>query len=391
MSQDVIEHSKMNKVALVRGELDVPIIDAKVQDLGRLENIVPTINFLLKRGYRVIIFGHMGRPSKQGNVAELSTKQLVPSFENIFQQPVKYCSNAELAKNSNANIVMLENTRFDPREEQNSIELAQEYAQLGDIYVNESFSVSHREHASMLAITQLLPSYMGLHLQSEVTVMDEILNNPKKPLVGIVGGAKVSDKLQITKKLINICDQVLIGGAMMFTFLLAKGLKVGKSLSEPDFVEEAGQMLKTGKIVLPLDVVTGDSIVSNGDITDAAKNISTVSVDSISDQSCGYDIGPESVKEFSKYINAAQTILWNGPMGMVEVAPFEQGTAKLAELVSQSKAYSVVGGGDSVAVIKKLGFESKMSHISSGGGAMLEYIEKGTLPTLKNLKLLETL
>ena len=370
--------------ALIRAELDVPIKNGVIQDLGRLENIKNTVEAVAAKGYEKILFGHMGRPQKVGNIPELSTKQLVPALSTILGENVEFCVDLDSVKNSTSKIKLLENTRFDPREEQNSIDLANEYAALADIYVNDCFSVSHREHSSLMAIADLLPAYQGDHLASEVKALQSLLDNTEKPFIGIVGGAKVSDKLEICKKLVKTCDQVIIGGAMIFTFLLAKGLEVGNSLNEIDYVDEAKEMLATNRIILPVDIVTANS-------DDFSKNINTVAVDAIQKGTSGFDIGPKSVESFKEFLHSAKNILWNGPMGMVEVPPFEQGTKALAEVISQSQGYSLVGGGDSVSIVKKLGYEDKFSHISSGGGAMLEFIEKGTLPTLKNLKKLESL
>lgn len=364
------------QVAFVRIDCNVPLNeDGSIADAFRLDAVVPTLIFLRDRGVKVVLAGAIGRP--KGNRDEALTTQCVADyysgkvFENCVYVSEVFGDEVQNAINSisNGECVVLENLRFWSEEESNDEQFAKNLAGLADFYVNDAFGQCHREQASIVAITKFLPSFAGVCLEEEVKALENVLKNGQEPVVSIVGGAKVSDKLGVIEALVKRSDFLLIGGAMAYTFLKSQGVVIGDSLCEDDYVTKAAQWMETGKIVLPLDNVVAESIDS----------IKTQTVRNIEDGYAGFDIGEKTVERFREVIARANTILWNGPMGVFEKNQFANGTSEIARAVATSNAYSVIGGGDSVAAIRGLKLESQINHVSTGGGATLEYLEKGTL------------
>ncbi|MGI6216007.1 MAG: phosphoglycerate kinase [Coriobacteriales bacterium] len=374
------------KRVLVRVDFNVPMSEGTVTEDKRIRGALPTIEYLLNNGARVILVSHLGRPSGKGFEAEFS---MVPAArvlsrllgKTVKTVPVVIGDRAINASKSLADgeIMMVENVRFDAREKKNDPEFAQELAKLGDIYVDDAFGCAHRSHASIDAITKYLPSYAGFLLQNEVETLTGVVENPKRPFMAILGGAKVSDKIALVDRMLDNVDSLIIGGGMCFTFLKAKGYETGTSLVEADWVERAGEMLakaeKNGvELLLPLDFVVADMLRE-----DASTKV--CSVDEIPDDMMGLDIGPATCEFFKEKIASMKTIVWNGPMGVFEMKPFEDGTRRVAQAIASNKdAITVIGGGDSAAAVSKFGLEDEMTFISTGGGASMQLLEGTPLP-----------
>ncbi|MFN2505817.1 MAG: phosphoglycerate kinase [Acidimicrobiales bacterium] len=346
------------KTVLLRVDFNVPMTDGKIDDDMRIRAALPTIEWLLEKGASIDACSHLGRPKGKPD-------------DEFSMDPVRERL-SELAPDVN----LLENLRFDPGEEDNESDFVDKLVEGRDLYVNDAFGASHRSHASVVGPPARLPSAAGRLLAREVEVLGGLLESPEKPLVAILGGAKVSDKLGVIKALLDKVDTLIIGGGMAYTFLKAQGHDIGDSLLQEDQVDNCRELLESGKeILLPTDAVA----IGPDD------EIETVGAD-IQDGWKGVDIGPESAKAFCEALSGAGTILWNGPMGMFEDERFEKGTRALAECVAEAEGFSVVGGGDSAAAVAKFGVDDKIDHMSTGGGASLELIEKGDLPGLKALR-----
>ena len=346
------------KRVLLRVDFNVPISDGKIDDDMRIRAALPTIEWLLERDATVDACSHLGRPKGKPD-------------EKYSMDPVRERLN-ELAPGVN----LLENLRFDPGEEGNDPAFVDKLVDGHDLYVNDAFGASHRSHASVVGPPQKLPSAAGRLLAKEVEVLGGRLEDPKRPFVAILGGAKVSDKLGVIKALLDKVDTLIIGGGMAYTFLKAQGHSIGDSLLQEDFVDTCKGLLESGKTIL----IPSDNVVLGPD-----GQIETVGAD-IEDGWKGLDIGPETVKTFSAEVATAGTILWNGPMGMFEDDRFAAGTRALAEAVAAANGFSVIGGGDSAAALAKFGLDDQVDHVSTGGGASLEFIEKGDLPGLAALR-----
>lgn len=377
--RSVKEADVKGRRVLVRVDFNVPLKGGKIVDDKRIRAVLPTIEFLRKKRAKVVLCSHLGRPDgrvvdslRLGPVAERLSKLLKV---RVLYEPDCVGADIEEAVNSlrPGNVLLLENLRFYAGEEDNDVLFAQKLAGLADVFVNDAFGVSHRAHASVEAVTRFLPSYAGFLLQKEVDVLSSLLKSPKRPFVAILGGAKVSDKIGVIESLLKRVDAVLVGGAMMFTFFKALGYEVGKSKYEPDKVMVAKSLLKKGRgrIMLPIDVIIASSPKGKSKV---------VSTHDIPKNMAGFDIGPFSQRLFSEVVKRSRTVFWNGPLGLCEVPEFSKGTKNLARVISDAKLTSVVGGGDIVAVIEKLKLESKFSHVSTGGGASLEFIEGKKLP-----------
>ncbi len=373
--KSVKEADVKGKTVVVRIDANVPVSNGRVTSDARLRAVLPTLQFLLKKKAKVILLSHLGRP--EGVVDEFRLKPIASSLSKLLRRKVRYirdCVGPEVRdarRNLRAGeILLLENLRFYKEEEADNEEFAQMLAEGADLYVNEAFSVSHRAHASVHAITKFLPSYAGFALLDEIKNLSVLLKKQKRPFIAVMGGAKVSDKLGVIQKLAKRVDCILIGGAMMFTFLKALGNEVGKSKVEDALIEQAKELLKKfkKKILLPVDVVL--------------QNKKVVSVHNMPKNLAGLDIGPETSSIYAEMIHGANALFWNGPLGMVERKPFDRGTIEVAKAASSCKGLTVVGGGDSVAVIEKLKLEKKFSFVSSGGGASLEFVEGKVLPGL---------
>ncbi|MFP4189952.1 MAG: phosphoglycerate kinase [Candidatus Woesearchaeota archaeon] len=383
--RDIREASIKGKNVLVRVDFNVPVKDGKVTSDKRIRAAMDTLRLILsKNPDKIILMSHLGRP-KGERVPEFSLLPVAKALASRLKRKVDFVDDVfdvDGIASSRSKVVLLENLRFYPEEKKNDAVFAKKLASYGDIYVNDAFGTCHRSHASVDAITRYVPSYPGLLLEKEIFNLD--IERAKTPLVVIIGGAKVSDKIGVLKRMVRKADAVLIGGAMMFTFLKAQGYEVGRSLVEDDKLVVAKKLLSSSKnkIMLPVDVAVSRSLKSST----GGSGRKIVDISSLPRSYYGLDIGPETVNVFSSVISKAGTILWNGPMGMFEQKPFHKGTVDIAKAVASSGARSIIGGGDSVSAIEKAKLSAKITHISTGGGASLEFIEGKYLPGLKALE-----
>jgi len=377
------------KSVLVRVDYNVPIKDGVVGDDTRVRASLPTIRELLKKGAKLVLMSHLGRP--KGVDPSFSLLPVAEVLADLLEMPVKFVTGlpsseealADVKSAQPGEVLLLENVRFEPGEKKNDPELAKKYARLGDAFVLDAFGSAHREHASVVGVARILPSYAGRLMEREVKALGKLLHDPQNPYWVVLGGAKVSDKIGVIKSLLPKVDGMLIGGAMAFTFIKAIGGQVGGSLVEDDKLELAAGLLEEARslgkqLLLPSDVVAAEQISS-----DAETKIFPAF--GIPEGWLGLDIGPESRKIFAEALAPARTVFWNGPMGVFETPPFDAGTLAVAEAIADLDAYTVVGGGDSVSAVKRLGYADKFSHVSTGGGASLEFLEKGTLPGIEVL------
>ncbi len=373
----------------VRADLNAPLDHGRVTDDTRLRAVVPTIQYALKAGASVVLASHLGRP--KGKVApEFSLRPIAERLESLLDQHVELapdCVGAATLERARAlgpgQVLLLENLRFHAEEEANDDGFARSLAALAECYVNDAFAAAHRAHASIAAITKhLQPAAAGLLMQQELAALGRILESPDKPLVAILGGAKVSDKLTLVEHLLDRVDALLIGGGMAFTFLSALGHAVGRSLVEPDHLETARRTLDAARrrgvaLVLPVDAIVADGL-------DSAQG-RAVGIREIPAGQMGLDIGPRTVERFTKALTGARTIVWNGPMGVFERPPFAAGTLALARAVAGSPAFTVIGGGDTVAAVTQAGVAEQIGYISTAGGAFLEFLEGRKLPGVEAL------
>ncbi|HMO39896.1 MAG TPA: phosphoglycerate kinase [Saprospiraceae bacterium] len=384
------------KRALVRVDFNVPLDKAThaITDDTRIRAAVPTIQHILQGGGAVILMSHLGRPQKKdGTIDRENTtlRHIVPHLSTLLGQPVQFCEStvgpdaeAMAAALQPGQVLLLENTRFDAGEEKGDEQLAQQMAKLGDIYINDAFGTAHRAHASTAVIAQFFPKdarAFGFLMDAEVANANKVLGNPERPLTAILGGAKVSDKILIIERMIDLVDNLIIGGAMAYTFFKAKGGQVGKSLVEEDRLDIARALLEKAQAKGVTFLLPGDSIIADNFAADA--NFKSAPSDQIPEGWMGLDIGEQAVTEFSKVIENSRTILWNGPMGVFEMEHFAHGTKAIANAIATATrqgAFSLVGGGDSVAAVNDLNLADSMSYVSTGGGAMLEFFEGKTLP-----------
>ncbi|MAG16093.1 phosphoglycerate kinase [Candidatus Woesearchaeota archaeon] len=374
------------KKVIVRVGMDVPVDeDGDITDDTRIIDGLPTIKYLLKKKAKLILLTKIGRP-KGKRVERLSVKKTAAKLSKLvgvnvkaFDECVGDKVEAVVNNMKDGEIVFLENVLFYKEEKEKDTKFAKKLASYGEIYVNDAFSSSHRDTSSMTLLPKLLPSCAGILLEKEIDALNNLLENPKKPFIAVLGGAKVSDKIKLIENLLKRVDKILIGGAMAFTFLKAQGISVGESLVENDFIENAKKLLKSGKIVLQVDVVIADKM-------DAKAKNKTVSIDNIENGWLGLDIGPETVKLFSSELKKANTIVWNGPMGVFEMDNFAKGTIEIAKSIEKSKATTLIGGGDTISAARKAKVEGKFTHTSTGGGAMLEFLEGKKLPAIEALE-----
>jgi len=383
------------KRVLVRVDFNVPIKEGKVKDETRVAAAIPTLKHLLEQGATLILLSHLGRP-KGGYEEASSLAPVAPVLEKHLGRPVIFVGGSpELTPASEAtlervqaappgSVILLDNVRFEPGEEKNDEELAKKFARLGDAFVLDAFGSAHRAHASVTGVAKYLPSYAGFLMEKEVESIGKVLHSPEKPYWVVLGGAKVSDKIGVIENLLPKVTGMVIGGAMAFTFIKAQGGQVGKSLVEDDKLDLARDLLKRAsdlgvKLLLPTDVVAAQKI-------EAGAPTRIMPANAIEDGWMGLDIGPESAKAFAGALRGAKTVLWNGPMGVFEVDDFAKGTLAVGEAIARLEgAFTVIGGGDSVAAANKLGMADKFSHVSTGGGASLELLELGTLPGIEAL------
>ena len=371
------------KKVLMRVDFNVPLDDAgNVTDDRRVRMAVPTIQDVLDRGGSVILMSHLGRPSGKPD-AKYSLQPAADALDKLIDAPVKMAptttgdeASAEVAALQSGEVLVLENVRFNAGEKKgDDPHYIERLASYGDVYCNNAFGTCHREQASMYAVPKAMkaagkPAVVGFLVEKEIKYLAAALSDPQRPFVAILGGAKVSDKINVIDHLLSLCDKVLIGGAMAYTFSLARGGKVGGSLVEPDKVDLANKLIEKGgdKLVLPVDTHCGDDF--SGDC-----NKQVVAAGEIPDGFEGLDIGPETARIYSQIVSNAKTIVWNGPMGVFEMEPFDAGTKAVAQSIASADGISIIGGGDSAAAIEQLGFADKVSHVSTGGGASLEMLE----------------
>jgi phosphoglycerate kinase len=381
------------KRVLVRVDLNVPIHDGKVADVSRIERNAPTIIELADRGAKVILLSHYGRP--KGRDPKESLKPVVAAIARIIGRPIGFADDcigevaeAAVARLKPGDILCLENTRFHKGEEKNDSSLAAALAKLGDVYVDDAFSVAHRAHASVEAIAHLLPAYAGRAMQEELAALEKALHTPQRPVAAIVGGAKVSTKLDLLGNLLKHVDTLIIGGGMANTFLAAQGKAVGKSLCENDLLQTARDILTEAKslqreIVLPIDVVVAQTFAAH-----APSRV--VTVDAVGADDMILDVGPRTVQHVISVLARTKTLVWNGPFGAFEMEPFDTGTVEIAEaaaeLTTSGKLVSIAGGGDTMAALNLAGVTGRFTYVSTAGGAFLEWLEGKVLPGVEVLK-----
>ncbi len=376
-----------NKFVLLRADLNVPAENGEVTDTTRIDRLKPTIEFLAQMGAKTIILSHFGRP--KGVTPEFSLEFILPALEESWERTVKFAHDSigedAIAERNTLNpgeILLLENIRFHPEEEKNDAEFAKELAKLGDIYVNDAFSAAHRAHASTEGIANYLPTYAGFLMEEELTALNKALGKPERPLAAIVGGSKISTKLDLLNNLVTKADYLILGGGMATTFAFAMGAEVGKSLCEQDMKDQALAIIEKAKankceIILPVDRIAVKEFGKDAPFEVVNSNAIPADME-------GVDIGPEAVKNAGEKLAKCKTVIWNGPMGVFEVKPFDNGTNGIAQIVADltesGKIVSVAGGGDTVSALENAGVADKVTYMSSAGGAFLEWMEGKTLP-----------
>jgi phosphoglycerate kinase len=374
------------KRVFVRCDFNVPLENGQISDDRRIVEAVPTLKSLLERGAAVILASHLGRP--KGVTPELSLAPVAHRLSELLDRPVPLladCVGPEVEGTCRSltpgQALLLENLRFHPEEEANDPEFARRLAALADLYVNDAFGTAHRAHASTEGIAHVIPGVAGLLMEKEIEFLGRALESPKRPFVAVLGGAKVKDKIAVIENLLPKVDKLLIGGGMAFTFLKAKGFEIGKSLFDESNFEFARRVAieHAGKVLLPTDVVAASELSESA-------SARTVPMDAMSPQEIGADIGPETAVDFAEEIRRAGTAIWNGPMGVFEIDLFATGTKEVAKAMAECGGTTVVGGGDSAAAIEQFGYADQVSHVSTGGGASLEFLEGKTLPGIAALQ-----
>ncbi|MEC0307284.1 phosphoglycerate kinase [Paenibacillus lautus] len=372
------------KRVFVRVDFNVPLEDGKITDDTRIRETLPTIKYLVEQGAKVILASHMGRP--KGEVVE--SLRLTPASQRLSEllgkpvakadEAVGEAVKAQVEKLQNGDVLVLENVRFYAGEEKNDPELAKQFAELADLFVNDAFGAAHRAHASTEGIAHHLPAVSGLLMEKELSVLGKALSNPDRPFTAIIGGSKVKDKIDVIDNLLTLADNVIIGGGLAYTFFKAQGHEIGQSLLDKEkldvaigFIEKAKELGKN--FYLPEDIVVTDEFSADA-------NTKIVDIDGIPADWEGVDIGPKTRAKYAEVIKNSKLVVWNGPMGVFEIAPFSNGTREVAQACADTEAYTIIGGGDSAAAAEKFGLADKMNHISTGGGASLEFMEGKALP-----------
>ncbi len=390
MKKVITDLDVMGKKILMRVDFNVPMKDGKITDENRIVQALPSIKYVLENGGKAIVFSHLGKVKTEEDLEKRNIEPVALRLSELLEKPVKFINatrGKELEKAilemKDGEIVMFQNTRYEDldgkKESKNDAELGKYWASLGDLFVNDAFGTAHRAHASNVGIAENIgvgKTAAGFLMEKEIKFIGGVVSNPTRPLIAILGGAKVSDKIGVIENLLEKADKVLVGGAMMFTFLKAQGKKTGLSLVEEDKIELAKMLLEKGKgkLILPIDTVIAKEFKNDAEFR-------TVSVDEIPEDSMGLDIGKATIELFEKEIAGAKTVIWNGPMGVFEMSNFAKGTIGVCESIAHLKeATTIIGGGDSAAAAIQLGFSEKFTHISTGGGASLEYLEGKILP-----------
>ncbi len=376
-----------NKRVLMRVDFNVPMADGKVTDDKRIRAALPTIQYILDQGSSVILMSHLGRP-KSASDSQFSLRAASEVLSALLARPVNMapdCIGPEVKKMAkelkSGEVLMLENTRFHAGEEKNDLEFAKQLASLGEVYVNDAFGSAHRAHASTEGVARFLPAVSGFLMEQELEYLGRAVANPEHPYIAILGGAKISDKILVVETLLSKCDKLIIGGGMANTFLAAQGLNMQDSLVEASSLETAKEiMAKSGdKLILPVDAVIADKFAEDA-------NTQVVDVDKIPAGWRMLDVGPKTVGLYKAALDGAKLIVWNGPVGVFEMPKFAEGTFALARMLAESKAVTVIGGGDSASAVKKAGVAKQMTHVSTGGGASLEFLEGKELPGVAALQ-----
>lgn len=372
------------KKVFVRVDFNVPLENGQITDDTRIRETLPTIRFLAEKGAKVILASHMGRPKGQV-VEELRLTPAAARLSELLGKPVAKADEsigdavkAQIAELNDGDVLLLENVRFHAGEEKNDPELAKSFAELADLYVNDAFGAAHRAHASTEGIAHHLPAVSGLLMEKELDVLGKALHHPERPFTAIVGGSKVKDKIAVIENLLNIADNLLIGGGLSYTFLKAQGYEIGKSLVDNEKLDLTLSFLKKAKekgvnLMLPVDIVVGDDFSNDA-------NTKVVPINEIPADWEGFDIGPKTRELYADVIAKSKLVVWNGPMGVFELNPYLNGTKAVAEACAKTEGYTVIGGGDSAAAAEKFHLADKMDHISTGGGASLEFMEGKALP-----------
>lgn len=381
------------KRVLVRCDFNVPMNDnGEITDDIRIKSALPTIKYILDNKGKAVIMSHLGRPKGEAK-PEFSLKPIAKRLSELLGKEVRFADDDNVVSEEtktlvndmkDGDVVLLQNTRYRNEETKNGEDFAKELASLADLYVNDAFGTAHRAHASNVGVSKELPSAVGYLVKKEIDIMGKAMEKPEKPFIAILGGAKVSDKIGVIENLLDKVDSIIIGGGMVFTFLKAKGLEIGNSLIEEDKVELASEILKKAKeknvdFLLPTDVVVAKEFKNDTEFK-------TVDVENMPTDMMGLDIGDKSIELFSDAIKKAKTVVWNGPMGVFEMSNFAKGTMEIAKAMAESDAVTIIGGGDSAAAVEQSGLESKMTHISTGGGASLEFFEGKELPGIQAIE-----
>lgn len=386
MKKTVKDMDVKGRKALVRCDFNVPLKDGVITDDIRIRAALPTVNYLIENGAAVILMSHLGRPKGKPDKA-FTLAPVAERLSELLGRDVKFISSDVVvdedvkkaaAALSGGEVMLLENVRFRPEEEKNAMEFSEELASLGDLFVTDAFGTCHRAHCSTAGVAGYLETVSGFLIEKEVAFLGEALDRPKRPFVAIMGGAKVGDKIKVIRNLLTKVDTLLIGGGMAYTFLKAKGFEIGSSILDEENIDLAGELLKEAEerdvqLLLPEDVICAKEFDNDSEKI-------CCDVDQIPDDMMGLDIGPKTVAVFSEEIMKAETVVWNGPCGVFEMPSFAAGTELIAEALAACKGTTIIGGGDSAAAVKKFGLDDRMTHISTGGGASLEFLEGKVLP-----------
>lgn len=385
MKKSIRDYKLKDKKVIIRCDFNVPMKDGKITDDNRIVQSIPTIEYAINEGAKVILMSHLGKVKTEEDKKDKSLNVVAKRLEELLKKPVNFINQTRGEKLENAiknmksgEIILVENTRFEDingkMESSNNEELGKYWASLGDLFINDAFGTSHRSHASNVGIASNIDSGIGFLVEKELKILNPAIDNPKRPFVVILGGSKVSDKINVIENLVEIADYILIGGGMCNTFLKAEGYNVGNSLVDNDNIEFCTKILKkySNKIILPVDLVVSDEFK---DVKGHQKDINE-----LDDEDISMDIGSKTIELFKKYIDSAKQIIWNGPMGVFEFKNYQNGTKKICEIISSNKNTTIIGGGDSAAAAIQFGYKDKFTHISTGGGASLELLEGKILP-----------